>query len=119
MGMEIILIKMMIMMIFMDIDDPDPLNPSKRNDEVDSDRDGFSDVYENKKGMNPNYWDSDKDGVQDGEVGFHELEVHMILMITIMMDILTMMKIWLDRIKMTVPLFQLIVIMTIIQILLR
>ncbi|MDB4612063.1 gliding motility-associated C-terminal domain-containing protein [Flavobacteriaceae bacterium] len=57
---------------FMDIDDPDPLNPSKRNDVVDSDRDGYTDVYESKKGMNPNYWDSDKDGVQDGEVGFAE-----------------------------------------------
>lgn len=57
---------------FMDIDDPDPLNPSKRNDEVDSDRDGYTDVYESKKGMNPNYWDSDKDGVQDGEVAFAE-----------------------------------------------
>ena len=57
---------------FMDIDDPDPLNPSKRNDEVDSDRDGYTDVYESKKGMNPNYWDSDKDGVQDGEVAFSE-----------------------------------------------
>lgn len=57
---------------FFDIDDPDPLNPSKRNDEVDSDRDGYTDVYETKKRMNPNYWDSDKDGVQDGEVGFAE-----------------------------------------------
>ena len=57
---------------FLDIDDPDPLNPSKRNDEVDSDGDGYTDTYETKKGMNPNYWDSDKDGVQDGEVGFAE-----------------------------------------------
>jgi len=57
---------------FFDIDDPDPLIASYRNDEVDSDRDGYTDVYERKKGMNPNYWDSDKDGVQDGEVGFAE-----------------------------------------------
>ena len=52
---------------FLDIDDPNPLVASSRNDEIDRDSDGLSNPYEDRTGMNPDHWDSDYDGIGDGD----------------------------------------------------
>ena len=52
---------------FLDIDDPNPKVASTRNQEIDRDRDGYTNEYEELSGMNPDHWDTDYDGVSDGQ----------------------------------------------------
>ena len=51
---------------YLDLDDPNPLKFTDRNTDGDTDNDGLSDVYEELEGLNPDFWDSDFDGVSDG-----------------------------------------------------
>ena len=51
---------------FLDLDDPNPLVVTDRYGSPDRDNDGLSNVYEELEGLNPDFWDTDFDGMSDG-----------------------------------------------------